>query len=157
MIRANPVHNWSLEDTSKQALLYLDYCNLIWVTNHTFRLQASIALQKCAIQVLAGAAYGFHTNPPVSNFRLFRLIRIRFLQTGEFVFRYEHGLCHIHIVFFTSASARNSHLTRSSYSNSKILLPYQHSSIIHYVYWYDYLEGDPSRNQEFFLTVLIYD
>jgi len=94
---------------------YLAYCNLVWASTYTTRLQRLIMLQKRAIRIVAGATYGSHTNPLFLNFRVLRVEQIRLFQTGEFMYRYGRDLLPpVYKGFFNLVSEIHSYPTRNS-------------------------------------------
>ena len=94
---------------------YLAYCNLVWASTYTTRLQRLITLQKRVIRIVAGTTYGSHTNPLFFNFKVLKLEQLRLFQIGEFMYKYDRGLLPpVYKGFFNLASEVHSHLTRNS-------------------------------------------
>src|ERR1043165_2029280 len=50
---------------------YLAYCNLVWSSTYSTKLQRLITLQKRVIRIVTGTTYGSHTNPLFFNFKVF--------------------------------------------------------------------------------------
>jgi len=94
---------------------YLAYCNLIWASTYTTRLHRLIILQKRVIRIVAGAAYGSHTAPLFYKLNILKFEQIKLYQTGEFMYRYDHGLLPaVYKGFFSLASEIHAHSTRNS-------------------------------------------
>src|ERR1043165_4798785 len=96
---------------------YLAYCNLIWASTYTTRLNRLIILQKRVIRIVAGTAYGSHTAPLFYKLNIPYIIKfeqIKLYQSGEFMYRYDHNLLpSVYKVFFSLASEIHSHSTRN--------------------------------------------
>jgi hypothetical protein len=94
---------------------YLAYCNLIWASTYTTRLHRLIILQKRVIRIVAGTTYLSHTSPLFCNFNILKFEQIKLYQSGEFMYRFDHGLLPpVFKGFFNLASQIHSHSTRNS-------------------------------------------
>ena len=94
---------------------YLAYCNLIWASTYTTRLNRLIILQKRVIRIVAGTTYGSHTAPLFYKLNILKFEQIKLYQSGEFMYRYDHNLLpSVYKGFFSHASEIHSHSTRNS-------------------------------------------
>ena len=67
---------------------YIAYCNMIWASNYTHRLQRIILLQKRILRIIAGSSWNAHTDPLFKHYRILKLTQIKQKQLNEFMHRY---------------------------------------------------------------------
>jgi Reverse transcriptase (RNA-dependent DNA polymerase)/Endonuclease-reverse transcriptase len=96
---------------------YLTYCNIVWASTYSTRLQRLVTLQKRAIRIIAGVHSCEHTSPIFSALKLLNIEQIKILQVGEFMYRYDHGLLPPAFSdFFHQGTEIHSHFTRNASS-----------------------------------------
>src|SRR6218665_1911979 len=94
---------------------YLTYCNIIWSSTYKSNLTRLVVLRKRAVRYVVRVPYGAHTKSIFTEFQFLRLVQIRLVQIGEFMFRYEHGLLPPTFNnFFLPSFTIHSHQTRGS-------------------------------------------
>lgn len=85
---------------------YLSYCNFIWSSTYPTHLSTLNILQKKAIRIITKSPFNSHTKPLFANLKIFKIEQIRFIQTGEFMFKYVNNMLPIAFLsFFTSVSS----------------------------------------------------
>jgi len=67
-------------------LPHLQYCNIVWGTNHAVRLHSLFLLQKKAIRIVNNADYLAHTSPLFKQSNQLNLFDINKLQIGTFMY-----------------------------------------------------------------------
>ena len=81
----------------------------------TSRLTRLIILQKRAVRIITKSDYKCHTAQLFLLHGILTLDQIRILQTGEFMFRYKHGLLpNTFTDYFKTGSATHSYSTRTA-------------------------------------------
>ena len=66
---------------------YIAYCNMIWASNYTHRLQRIILLQKRILRIIAGSSWNAHADPLFKHYRILKLTQIKQKQLNEFMHR----------------------------------------------------------------------
>ena len=94
---------------------YLAYCNFVWASNYSSSLTRLIILQKRAIRLITKSPYKCHTAQLFLLNGILTIDQIRIFQTGEFMFRYRHGLLpQTFANYFNTGSTIHSYSTRTA-------------------------------------------
>jgi hypothetical protein len=79
---------------------YLSYCNFIWSSTYPTHLSTLNILQKKAIRIITKSPFNSHTKPLFANLKIFKIEQLRFIQTGEFMFKYVNNMLPIAFLSF---------------------------------------------------------
>ena len=71
---------------------HLIYCNIVWGSAASSRLNRLVSLQKRAIRILSGSHYYAHTSPLFLNLKLLKLVDINKYLIVQFLFKHKYLL-----------------------------------------------------------------
>lgn len=88
---------------------YLQYCNIVWASTYLSNLSRLVILQKRVVRIINNSRFDSPTGLIFKNFQLLKFNDIHKLQTGQFMFSYEHNLLpeHFRSMFCSNKQVHN--------------------------------------------------
>ena len=71
---------------------YLHYCNIVWASTYKTNLRRLVTLQKRAVRMINKSNFDAPSDPIFKDFRMLKVLNIRFVELGKFMYSHKHSL-----------------------------------------------------------------